>query len=48
LPRPGFAAKAAQQARRLAEREASPAGREELAFWDRLAIEAWDDAPLSQ
>jgi hypothetical protein len=40
---PGFAAEAARQARLLAEWEASPAGREEMAFWDALAAEAWDD-----
>jgi hypothetical protein len=39
---PGFAAEAARQARLLAEWEASPAGREEMAFWDTLAAEAWD------
>jgi hypothetical protein len=42
---PGFAAEAARQARQLAEWEASPAGREEMAFWDALAAEAWDDDP---
>ena len=42
---PGFAAEAARQARQLAEGEASPAGREEMAFWDALAAEAWDDDP---
>ncbi len=42
---PGFAAEAARQARLLAEWEASPAGREEMAFWDALASEAWDDEP---
>jgi Protein of unknown function (DUF3018) len=40
---PGFAAEAARQARLLAEWEASPEGREEMAFWDALASEAWDD-----
>jgi antidote-toxin recognition MazE-like antitoxin len=40
---PGFAAEAARQARLLAEWEASPEGREEMAFWDALADEAWDD-----
>jgi hypothetical protein len=40
---PGFAAEAARQARLLSEWEASPAGREEMAFWDALASEAWDD-----
>jgi Protein of unknown function (DUF3018) len=39
---PGFAAEAARQARLLAEWEASPAGRKEMAFWDALASEAWD------
>jgi hypothetical protein len=39
---PGFAAEATRQARALAEWEASPAGREEMAFWDALASEAWD------
>jgi hypothetical protein len=39
---PGFGAEAARQARLLAEWEASPAGREEMAFWDALASEAWD------
>jgi hypothetical protein len=42
---PGFAVEAARQARMLAEWEASPTGREEMAFWDRLAIEAWGDEP---
>jgi hypothetical protein len=39
---PGFAAEAARQARLLAEWEASPTGREEMAFWDALASEVWD------
>ena len=39
----GFADEAARQARLLAEWEASPAGREEVAFWDALAAEAWDE-----
>ena len=38
---PGFAAEAGRQARLLAEWEASPVGREEMAFWDALAGEAW-------
>lgn len=42
---PGFADEAARQARLLAEWEASPAGREEMAFWDALAAETWDDEP---
>jgi hypothetical protein len=42
---PGFADEAARQARLLAEWEASPAGRQEMAFWDALAAEAWDDEP---
>jgi hypothetical protein len=37
---PGFAEEAA---RLLAEWEASPAGREEMVFWDALASEAWDE-----
>ena len=41
----GFADEAARQARLLAEWEASPAGREEMAFWDALAAEAWNDEP---
>jgi hypothetical protein len=40
---PGFAAEAARQSRLLAAWEASPAGREEMAFWDALAAEAWDE-----
>jgi hypothetical protein len=40
---PGFADEAARQGRLLAEWEASPAGREEMAFWDALASEAWDE-----
>ncbi len=40
---PGFAAEAARQARLLAEWEASPAGRKEMAFWDALAAETWND-----
>jgi hypothetical protein len=39
---PGFAAEAARQAQLLTEWEASPAGREEMAFWDTLASEVWD------
>jgi hypothetical protein len=39
---PGFAEEAARQCRLLAEWEANPAGREEMAFWDALASEAWD------
>jgi hypothetical protein len=42
---PGFADEAARQARLLAEWEASPVGREEMAFWDALAAEAWNDEP---
>jgi antidote-toxin recognition MazE-like antitoxin len=42
---PGFADEAARQARLLAEWEASPASRQEMAFWDALAAEAWDDEP---
>jgi len=42
---PGFAAEADRQARLLAEWEASPEGREEMAFWDALAAEAWDEPP---
>ena len=42
---PGFAAEAARQARLLADWEASPGGREEMAFWDALAAEVWDDEP---
>jgi hypothetical protein len=42
---PGFADEAARQARLLAEWEASPAGRQEMAFWDALSAEAWDDEP---
>jgi hypothetical protein len=40
---PDFAAEAARQARLLAEWEASPVGREEMAFWDALVREAWDE-----
>jgi Protein of unknown function (DUF3018) len=39
---PGYAAEAARQGRLLAEWEASQAGREEMAFWEVLASEAWD------
>ena len=42
---PSFAAEAARQARLLADWEASPGGREEMAFWDALAAEAWDNEP---
>jgi antidote-toxin recognition MazE-like antitoxin len=42
---PGFADEAARQARSLTEWEASPTGRQEMAFWDALAAEAWDDEP---
>ena len=42
---PGFAAEAAGQARLLAEWEASPEARAEMAFWDTLATEAWDETP---
>jgi len=38
-----FATEAARQGRLLAEWEASPAGREEMAFWDALASEAWNE-----
>jgi hypothetical protein len=41
----GFAAEAVRQALLLAEWEASPAGRKEMAFWDALSAEAWDDVP---
>jgi hypothetical protein len=40
---PGFAEEAARQCRLLAAWEASPAGREEMAFWNALANEAWDE-----
>jgi hypothetical protein len=40
---PGFATEAARQGRLLAEWEASPAGRDEMAFWDALASEAWNE-----
>ena len=40
---PGFAAETARQGRLLADWEASPAGREEMAFWDALASEAWNE-----
>jgi hypothetical protein len=40
---PGFAEEVARQCRLLAEWEASPAGREEMAFWDALASEAWEE-----
>jgi Protein of unknown function (DUF3018) len=40
---PEFTHEAARQGRLLAEWEASPAGREEMAFWDALASEAWDE-----
>jgi hypothetical protein len=40
---PGFAEEAARQCRLLAAWEASPAGREEMAFWHALANEAWDE-----
>ena len=33
----------ARQGRLLAEWEASQAGREEMAFWEALASEAWDE-----
>ena len=39
---PGFAEEASRQCRLLAQWEASPAGRDEMAFWDALAQEAWD------
>jgi hypothetical protein len=39
---PGFAEEAARQCRLLAAWEASSAGRDEMAFWDELAQEAWD------
>ena len=42
---PGFAAEVTRQALLLAEWEASPAGRKEMAFWDALSAEAWDDVP---
>jgi hypothetical protein len=42
---PAFAAEATRQALLLAEWETSPAGRKEMAFWDALSAEAWDDVP---
>jgi Protein of unknown function (DUF3018) len=42
---PGFAEEAARQSRVLAEWEASPEGREELAFWDQLVAESLADLP---
>jgi hypothetical protein len=42
---PGFAAEAVRQALLLAEWEASPAGRKDMAFWDALSAEARDDVP---
>jgi len=39
----GFATEAARQGRLLAEWEASPAGREEMAFWDALPSEVWNE-----
>jgi hypothetical protein len=42
---PGFAAEAARQCRALAEWEATPEGREEMAFWDQLAAESLADLP---
>jgi len=40
---PGFAEEAARQCRLLTEWEATPEGRAEIAFWDKLAAEAWRD-----
>ena len=42
---PGFAAEAARQCRALAEWEATPEGREEMAFWDQLVAESLADLP---
>jgi hypothetical protein len=38
---PGFAAEAAHQSRQEARWANSKRGREELAFWEALAAEAW-------
>ena len=40
---PDFAAETAWRGWLLAEWEASPAGRDEMAFWDALASEAWNE-----
>ena len=40
---PGFAAELLRQCREEAAWAESPAGREELAFWDRLAADAWGE-----
>ena len=42
---PGFAEEMRRQCALLAAAEATPEGREEAAFWEVLAAEAWDDLP---
>jgi hypothetical protein len=42
---PGFADEIRRQCRLIAAAEATPEGRAELAFWEAVAAEAWDDLP---
>lgn len=42
---PGFAEELARQCRALAEWEATPDGREEIAFWDQAQADALADLP---
>ena len=42
---PGFAEEIRRQCRLIAAAEATPEGREELAFWEAFADDAWDDLP---
>ena len=42
---PGFAEEIRRQCKLIAAAEATPEGREELAFWEAVADDAWDDLP---
>jgi len=42
---PGFTEEIRRQCKLIAAAEATPEGREELAFWEAVAAEAWDDLP---
>jgi hypothetical protein len=42
---PGFAEEIRRQCKLIAAAEATPEGREELAFWEAVVAEAWVDLP---
>jgi len=42
---PGFTEEIRRQCKLIAAAEATPEAREELAFWEAVAAEAWDDLP---